>query len=367
MPELKFSFENGKLVIADASGAPLTLAAPPVDPPPVDPPPVDPPPPPPVDPPVTVTGIWIGPGEIATLPTSGAGWTEVVKASAAAGKTNLNNQDSPDSTNVLAAAYVYARTGDTAARDKVLKAARDIAGGTLESGSRALALGRELLGYIVACDVVGLATLDPALDAKWRTKLAYLLMYKTSQAGSLIDCSHDRPNNWGGHSIASWIAGALYLGDTAGVYHAATVLRGWMGDRDAYAGFTYGELTWQVDKAHPVGVLPVGAVIDGKDVSGGQPEELRRGADAQMYSWESLQGRVAAAYMLHRAGFDAWAWCDKALLRAVEFNERQGWAATGDDRWQVPLINQAYGTTFAASGGVGGAGKNIGWTLWTHA
>jgi hypothetical protein len=374
MPELKFSFENGKLVIADASGAPLTLAAPPpvdpppVDPPPVDPPPVDPPPPPPVDPPVTVTGIWIGPGEIATLPTSGAGWTEVDNAANAAGTTSLNNQDSPDSTRVVAAAYKYARTGDTAARDKVLKAARDIATGTLESGSRALALGRELLGYIVACDVVDLATLDPALDAKWRTKLAYLLTYKTSQAGSLIDCSLDRPNNWGGHSIASWIAGALYLGDTAGVERAAKVLKGWCGDRASYAGFTYGELTWQVDKAHPVGVLPVGAVIDGKDVSGGQPEELRRGADAQMYSWESLQGRIAAAYMLKRAGYtDVWEWCDKALLRAVEFNYRNHWPAAGDDRWLVPIINQAYGTTFAASGGVGGAGKNIGWTLWTHA
>jgi hypothetical protein len=32
----------------------------------------------------------------------------------------------------------------------------------------------------------------------------------------------------------------------------------------------------------------------------------------------------------------------------------------------VPIINQAYGTSFAASGGVGGCGKNIGWTAWTH-
>jgi len=304
------------------------------------------------------------------LPTSGAGWTEVQAAAGKAGNTNLANQDAPDSTNVVAAAYVYARTGDTAARDRVLKAARDLVGNSLEKGSRALALGRELLGYIVAFDTANLKALDSALEAKWRTKLAYLLTWKTTQAGSLIDCSLDRPNNWGGHSIASWLAGALYLGDKAGADRAVQVLKGWMGDRASYAGFTYGDLTWQVEKDKPVGVLPVNAKIQGYNVDGGQPEELRRVAFAippkyVVYTWEGLQGRIAAAEMAYRAGYtDIWECCDRALLRAVEFNYRQNWAAEGDDRWLIPIINRAYGTDIPVTGG--GGGKNMAWTLWTH-
>jgi hypothetical protein len=233
-----------------------------------------------------------------------------------------------------------------------------------------LALGRELIGYVLAADIVQLKTVDPDLDAKWRTKLASLLTYKTSQAGSLIDCSLDRPNNWGGHSRASWLAAALYLGDKAGADRAVDTLKGWMGDRSVYSDFTYGDLVWQVDKSKPVGVLPKGAEIQGYNVDGGQPEELRRVSfkippGYVVYTWEGLQGPIAAAEMAYRAGYtDIWDYCDKALLRAVEFNYRQKWAAEGDDKWIVPIINRAYGVSIPVTGG--GAGKNVGWTLWTH-
>ena len=304
------------------------------------------------------------------LPMSGAGWTDVLAAAkAASGATSLSNQDSDDSTKVMAAALVYVRTGETAYLNKVTKAITDICTKNLESGSRALALGRELIGYVLAADIVQLKTILPDLDAKWRTKLTALLTYKTSQAGSLIDCSLDRPNNWGGHSRASWLAGALYLGDKTGADKAVATLKGWMGDRDAYNGFTYGDMAWQIDKSKPVGVLPKGATIQGYNVDGGQPEELRRVAfkippSNVVYTWEGLQGPIAACVMAERAGYDAWNWCDKAMLRAVDFNYRQGWAAEGDDKWIVPIINRAYGVNLPATGG--GAGKNVGWTLWTH-
>jgi hypothetical protein len=301
---------------------------------------------------------------------SGAGWTDVLAAAkAASGATSLSNQDSDDSTKVMAAALVYVRTGETAYLNKVTKAITDICTKNLESGSRALALGRELIGYVLAADIVQLKTILPDLDAKWRTKLTALLTYKTSQAGSLIDCSLDRPNNWGGHSRASWLAGALYLGDKAGADKAVATLKGWMGDWDAYNGFAYGDMAWQIDKSKPVGVLPKGATIQGYNVDGGQPEELRRVAfkippSNVVYTWEGLQGPIAACVMAERAGYDAWNWCDKAMLRAVDFNYRQGWAAEGDDKWIVPIINRAYGVNLPVTGG--GAGKNVGWTLWTH-
>jgi hypothetical protein len=68
--------------------------------------------------------------------------------------------------------------------------------------------------------------------------------------------------------------------------------------------------------------------------------------------------------MLHRAGYDAWQWSDKALYRAVRFLYDIGWPATGDDQWQPWVINKAYGVNIPTTGG--GKGKNVGWTQWTE-
>jgi hypothetical protein len=376
MQEVTVEIVNGKIVITGV-GTEFKLYVPPVvDPPPIDPP-VDPPPPP-----VTATkGIWIGPDEIAALPMSGAGWTELLSvADASAGTPSLSDQNSGWSCRLYGKALAYARTKDQKYLTSVLAGIRAVAEGNLESGSRALALGRELLSVVLAADVAGLAEADPALDAKFRIKLAKLLTYKTSQAGSLIDCSLDRPNNWGAHSIASWIAGALYLGDTAGVDKAAKVLKGWLGDRSSYAGFTYNQPgwdAWQSDPKNPVGVLGVNAEINGHNLSGAQPEELRRGGsfqwpppknDAYMYSYESMQGRLAAACMLSRLPeyADVLDWCDKGILRAFQFLDRLGWGFEGDDRCQAFLVNKLYGTKFTATG-ASAFGKNYGFTAWTHA
>jgi hypothetical protein len=42
-----------------------------------------------------------------------------------------------------------------------------------------------------------------------------------------------------------------------------------------------------------------------------------------------------------------------------------GWWATGDDTWIPWLINYYYGTEFPTE--TTKAGKNMGWTDWTHA
>jgi len=55
---------------------------------------------------------------------------------------------------VLANALVFARTGDPARRARVVEACRAAMG--TEAGGRTLALGRELLAYVVAADLVGL-------------------------------------------------------------------------------------------------------------------------------------------------------------------------------------------------------------------
>jgi hypothetical protein len=75
---------------------------------------------------------------------------------------------------------------------------------------------------------------------------------------------------------------------------------------------------------------------------------------------------VVQATLLARAGYDAWNWSDKALLRAVTWQYTiNHFPAKGDDTWQIPIINRAYGTHFPVSRA--NTGKNMGWTDWMFA
>jgi len=316
-------------------------------------------------------GIWISQAEIDALPMTGDGWAEIVAtANASAGAPSLANQDSNNSTSVMAQALACARTGQASYCDKVLAALRTVATTDLASGGRALAFGREMIGYVLSADIVNLRDRDPALDAQFRARIATWLDYPTSSGpDSLRICSDDRPNNWGTHCTASRIAIDLYLGDKADLDKAANIVRGWMGDRNAYSGFTYGDLWWQADQSKPVGVNPRNSTIQGYNVGGLQPEEMRRGGSFRWpptqtdYAWEGNQGALASTWMLMRAGYGADQWSDRAECRVAEALYRIGWPAEGDDQWQPWLVNKICGTDYPTTGG--GRGKNVGWTQWT--
>jgi hypothetical protein len=74
---------------------------------------------------------------------------------------------------------------------------------------------------------------------------------------------------------------------------------------------------------------------------------------------------MVQAEILERAGYPAWEWEDRALLRAVQFLHGIQWEATRDDTWQVWLVNYRCGTSHAAAEKTR-PGKNMGWTDWTH-
>ena len=66
------------------------------------------------------------------------------------------------------------------------------------------------------------------------------------------------------------------------------------------------------------------------------------------------------------AGYDVFAWNDRALLRAYRWlNDQAGFPAEGEDRWQMHLVNHFYGTTFSAAVPTT-PGKNMAFTDWTH-
>ena len=211
------------------------------------------------------------------------------------GSPNLGNMDQENNVQVLAASLVFARTGDPTYRLKVfdqLKAAIGTEGGS------ALALAREAGAYALAADFIVLRELDPAWDANVFRPWLRSLLTKTIEDRTLRSTHEERANNWGTHAGASRAAIAAYLGDLAELERAATVFRGWLGDRNAYAGFSWGDLSWQCDPNRPVGINPKGCTKNGLSIDGVLPDDQRRGGSfngtptKENYVYEGLQGAL---------------------------------------------------------------------------
>lgn len=274
---------------------------------------------------------------------------------------------------MLAKALVYARTGGEALRDAVVASIRALPG--TEQGGETLGLARNLPGYVIAADLVGLDPVDEAAFRSWLDDVRF----ERLSGRTLVSTHEDRPNNWGTHACAARVAASAYLGDGADVQRAADVFRGWMGDRATYDDFDFGDLSWQSEASRPVGINPVGATIQGVPVDGVLPDDQRRGGSFELppfpkenYVWEGLQGAVACAVLLHRQGFDVWEWEDRALLRAFAWlhtphfePSSDTYPAQGDDEWQPHVVNYFYGTSFPADVPAR-TGKNLGYTDWLY-
>ena len=233
-------------------------------------------------------------------------------------------------------------------------------------------LGAAEIAEAVEC----LKSYDPAREMQFRAWLDGVRR-EHLDGRTLISTHEDRPNNWGAHAGAARIAAALYLGDRADLDRAAQVFKGWLGDRSAYAEFKYDkDDSWQADPANPVGINPPGAEREGHRIDGVIPDDMQRGGKFRWppkrtnYPWGALEGALVQAALLSRAGYDAWNWQDKALLRATQFlyqtdQEVGGWWAEGDDEWMPWMINHAYNEKFPTELPAR-PGKNLGWTDWVY-
>jgi hypothetical protein len=308
--------------------------------------------------------IWLSADEVQALPVSGPAWEHIKGAAdSVIGPPNLSDQDQDHNVLILAKALVYARTGESGYRIEVIRNCLAAIG--TEQGGTTLALGRELAAYVIAADLIGFRG-EPF--TAWLRQCR-----RTALDGQTLIQTHERrPNNWGTHAGASRLAVALYLDDRQEIERAAQVFRGWVGDRTAYDGFEFGALAWQADPIRPVAVNPRGSVRDGFVLDGALPDEMRRGGRFQDppvrtgYPWGALQGAIVQAELLHRAGYPAYEWQDRAILRAVEFLYGIDWPPAGDDEWLAWIINKRYGKDFPTNVAAR-PGKNMGWTNWTHA
>jgi hypothetical protein len=316
-------------------------------------------------------GLWVSRQDLQDLPMAGSAWNALKdRADSSCGTPDLSNQDDPANVCVLAKALVFARTGIESYRTQVrtlLEQAIDT-----EQGGRTLALGRELAAYVIAADLIDLPASDAGFDTGQFRPWLERTLTETLDGKTLRSTHEDRPNNWGTHAGASRAAVAVYLGDAAEIARTAQVFHGWLGDRSVYAGFEYGDLSWQCNAGQPVGINPVGCTKSGHSIDGVLPDDQRRAGGftwpppKENYVWEALQGAVVQAEILHRAGYDTWNWEQQALRRAVVWlHDQADFPAVGDDTWQPHLINHRYGTSFSAPAPAQ-PGKNMGWTDWTH-
>lgn len=316
-----------------------------------------------------VSCIWICPEKIKTLPIYGLAWERMLKeADRKIFTPDLSDQNDNDNVGVLAKALVYVRTGEESYRQDVLSACRQIIG--TESEGRTLALGRELMAYVIAAGLVGLPENQ---DQKFRNWLGNVRDLQLE--GRTLRSTHEkRPNNWGTHAGASRLAIAFYLNDNDDLTNAVKVFKGWLGDYYTYSGFKYRELHWQADPLRPVGINPAGAMLHGHSVDGVIPDDQRRCCKQftwpppkENYAYEALQGALAQAVILSQAGYtEVWNWSEQALFRAFRWlNDVAQYPAEGDDTWQPYLINYYYGTKFETIL-PSRPGKNVGFTDWTH-
>ena len=320
------------------------------------------------EPRVPSRGLWISRQELQSLPMSGPAWEKLLQtALAPADSPNVADQNQRNDVQVMAKALVYARTRDERFRTEVVDNLRRVQG--TESGARTLAVGFALPAYVIAADLVELSPADDALFRAWLRRC----LEQPFEGEILLGTFMRRPNNWGTHAGAAFLAASLYLGDWINLSRAVIVFRGWLGDRNSYAGFQFGDLAWQADPAHPVPINPSGSMRDGYPIDGVLPDDQRRSGGfawpppQENYCYTALQGAFVQAELLSRAGFPTvWEWENYALLRASAWLRfAAAYPPVSDDTWLDPLIDHSYRTHFW-DGSVTRPGKGVGWTDWTH-
>ncbi len=325
--------------------------------------------------PTPAAGLWIGAQELASRPMTGAAWDSVLASSKASGTGNVADQNSMHDNVALASALAAVRTGNAADRTRAIAALGSAIG--TEQGARWLAIGRNLTGYIIAADVLGIRS-GPAFD--W---------LKSFQTKKLAHNNSGEPitlkqSAWASGSNASAQEGAVhaalsaYLGDKAGLDWGWTAFRRYCGDRSSPHKMIYNDASWQFKPDDPVGIQDAGATKNGHRLDGAIGNDMSRGGSFAWppgltdYPWVGLEGSAAAALIFARAGYPAWTVGSSAIKRALEYlhfvRTQTGTVAWFDDTRSAEVkhvVNVAYGLNLPCKKPTG-VGRTFGFTDFTH-
>ena len=325
--------------------------------------------------------------ELLARPVSGSAWTALKAVADGSFSTpNMCDQNSKHHLQTLAAALVYARTG-TASYQAKAQSAIMAALPTQKVGcsNAVLALGRQLMAYVLAADLTSLRTSSsgPAF-ATWLSAIRTKNIGGHSIWTSIKYTHENSPNNWGAYAGASRIAADRYLGDATDLGAATKVTQGFLGDRTSYAGFNQNlssaGLTWScsgsVTTYTPVNPACTKSSIN---VDGGVVSDISRGGSLKWtppdpgipYQLDAIQGLGFQVELLYRGGStSAWSWSSSALKRMAAIVTRSaasggtGWNATQTARQMPWLLNRRYGLALPTT--ATGIGRLIGFTDWLY-
>jgi hypothetical protein len=316
-------------------------------------------------------------------PVTGVRWRNLrAVADASLGSPNMCDQNSKHHLRTLAAALVYARTGraayGTKARNGVLAAIRTQ---RIGCDNATLALGRQLMAYVLAADFANLSGAGDATFRSWLRTIRKRVIGGHGVWNSLFRTHYLSATNWGAYAGASRIAASLYLGDTADVRAASLITRGFLGDRSAFRfsdNLTSAALSWSCS---PTRYTPVngwcrrgGLLVDGvviADLSRGGARRWPPGATGVQYQLDSIQGLGMQVELLYQNGYSAaWRWSDRALRRMANVVTRSkaaggtGWNETLSSRQMPWLLDRRLGMTLPRV--LTGMGRAIGFTDWLY-
>lgn len=296
--------------------------------------------------------------DFASRPKSGDAWNRMLAASKNLKAVTLTDTGGSANGELLAAAFVAAALQDSALAGKVVSICKTALNG---SHSRTLEQGRNLAPIAIALDSVGDHSLDSLLLRERD--------YKATEQGSVIDCHKKRPNNWGTVAGLARVAVDAHIGDTTDLSAAVKIHQGWLGDRSKYAGFSYGDTSWQANPSLPVGINPKNATKSGILIDGVLPDDQRRTKSFptwynENYVWQALGEVAATQFILNAAGYpDVFEWSDAAVTRAYARYAAHNFGCDGDDGWQYAAA-ALRGVTVSHVGFE--PGKSFGWVDWLY-
>lgn len=281
----------------------------------------------------------------------------------------------------------------------------------IENGT--LSVGRQLLGYIAAADLIVMSEYNPGFDREFRLWLKDLRQRQVgthTRWNGIAKVSMDSPNNWGAWAMSARVAIDAYLEDWADMDAAVKLFKAWCGDRTAYPGPRQFTTDGNINFFYPSNevcyasgnattwtpIAPVGSVIVGTAVSTSgaivhdvvRGQELTAGdcslpvgdggpqAEGQSYSWESIAALFGSAEVIYNTGRygNPYTYSSSALLRALQYmittTSNGDIASSAQARWVPYLADKRYGTTYSTSpwtvAGTMPKGRSVGYTNFTH-
>ena len=284
--------------------------------------------------------------QLMALPTSGDPYLFMKSyADATFPGVDLCNQDNFNAVYTFAAALMYARTGQTSYRDKVVaqlnvianKTPSDIINDPYNPTNHVLAVSRQVAGYVISADLVGYR--DPGFVdfVDW---IRYTNIGTHARWQSLEGCVKNACANWSAWCMASLTACNVYLGDTAKLTELNYLMTAiTTGSRAAYASacgspewgdwfqktadwdasYCHDSVNWFTINPASAGAKS-GIIVEDLSRETGAYPNIEVDGPGLSYSWETMGGWMLAARIFYYAGYtDIYSRGDQAFLRAAQF------------------------------------------------